>query len=458
MKFIYNEKGNSRKSGVYKIINTKNGRIYIGSAKEFKRRGKQHLHSLKNNIHRNQFLQSDFNKCGEDAFEFHVLEVVEGKQKARLIVEQKYLDKHFDNQKKCYNFTKSTKATGRSCYSKDPQITLEKRKQTMLEKYGVEYYCQTEEARKEASKRMTGFKFSPEAIEKSASKRRGREWSKNERKIRIAIINTPEFKQKQSKALKKSAKKRWQDPEYREKMSKVYAKTTTETWKNPEFRQKRSDGIKKAMATDEYKEKKSKSNKEAWAKDDGTRREQVSKQSKKLWADPEYRAKKLSQITGRKNTEEQKKRMSQAAFNRAPDTEETKRIKSEAAKKRFQDPKQREFLAKLSRNRASLSAEARKKISEAHKGRKCKEETKRKISLAHKGRKLSPERREQCREAGAKKIYNLIIISPTGEEFLLEKNAAAFCREHNINKNGMWRILSGKTKDYLGWKIKPPTT
>jgi len=97
MKFIY--KGNSRKSGVYKIINAQNGRIYIGSAKRFGERGMGHFRSLKKNKHPNKFLQYDFNKCGEEVFEFHILEVVGGKQKERLLVEQKYLDQYYDGQK-----------------------------------------------------------------------------------------------------------------------------------------------------------------------------------------------------------------------------------------------------------------------------------------------------------------------------------------------------------------------
>lgn len=122
MEIIYN--GYSNASGVYHISNKINRRIYIGSAKSFKVRYQQHIKSLEKGTHHNKFLQHDFNKCGTDAFVFEVLEVVEGEQADRLLVEQKYVDIYHDNQDSCYNFKKQAKADNRSCYSKTPEETL----------------------------------------------------------------------------------------------------------------------------------------------------------------------------------------------------------------------------------------------------------------------------------------------------------------------------------------------
>ena len=77
----YKYEGYSFKSGIYKIINKFNGRIYIGSAKRFIERWKSHTSSLRTQKHSNKFLQADFNKCGEDAFVFEVVEVTDGKTK-----------------------------------------------------------------------------------------------------------------------------------------------------------------------------------------------------------------------------------------------------------------------------------------------------------------------------------------------------------------------------------------
>jgi group I intron endonuclease len=100
----YKYKGNSLKSGIYKITNKLNGRIYIGSAKEFKVRWKSHASSLRNQKHQNKFLQADFNKCGEEAFVFEVIEVTDGKTKEeRLLMEEGYIGQYYDKGNDCYN-------------------------------------------------------------------------------------------------------------------------------------------------------------------------------------------------------------------------------------------------------------------------------------------------------------------------------------------------------------------
>jgi len=116
MKAYYN--GHSKKGGVYKIVNTRNGRSYYGSAKEFKRRRTGHLSSLRNNKHSNKYLQGDYNKCGEEAFEFHVIEVVSGDKAARLLCEQGFLDQYYDGQDTCYNFAKEAR-TPEGTFPKD---------------------------------------------------------------------------------------------------------------------------------------------------------------------------------------------------------------------------------------------------------------------------------------------------------------------------------------------------
>jgi len=108
MKTNYN--GHANKSGIYQIKNLTNGRIYIGSAKLFKTRYNHHIVSLRKGTHHNKFMQRDFNKCGEDSFIFEVIEVVVGDSRFdRLLIEQKYIDIHYDNGKSCYNAEKNIK-------------------------------------------------------------------------------------------------------------------------------------------------------------------------------------------------------------------------------------------------------------------------------------------------------------------------------------------------------------
>lgn len=118
MKIYYRDLAN--KGGIYKITNAINGRIYVGSTYMFKKRGPAHRSDLKANRHANTFMQSDFNKCGEDAFIFEVLEVVEGNEETRLICEQRYLDQFFDNGKMCYNLEKKAGYTRRNRGNNQP--------------------------------------------------------------------------------------------------------------------------------------------------------------------------------------------------------------------------------------------------------------------------------------------------------------------------------------------------
>jgi len=60
--------------GIYKITNLKNNKGYIGQSTDIKKRWRNHKFELKNNLHNNPYLQNAFNKHGEEAFEFRIIE------------------------------------------------------------------------------------------------------------------------------------------------------------------------------------------------------------------------------------------------------------------------------------------------------------------------------------------------------------------------------------------------
>lgn len=60
-------------SGVYSIKNLVSGKVYIGSARLFKRRFSQHKTCLRGGYHQNSHLQRAWKKYGEDAFEFSIV-------------------------------------------------------------------------------------------------------------------------------------------------------------------------------------------------------------------------------------------------------------------------------------------------------------------------------------------------------------------------------------------------
>lgn len=62
-----------KRSGIYKIENTVNGKIYIGSAVDLRMRRNKHFSDLRKNKHPNSHLQSAFNKYGEESFFFSAI-------------------------------------------------------------------------------------------------------------------------------------------------------------------------------------------------------------------------------------------------------------------------------------------------------------------------------------------------------------------------------------------------
>lgn len=63
-----------RISGVYMIKNIINNKIYIGQSSDIFNRWVKHKNFLKNNNHHNRHLQAAWNKYGEDAFLFSIIE------------------------------------------------------------------------------------------------------------------------------------------------------------------------------------------------------------------------------------------------------------------------------------------------------------------------------------------------------------------------------------------------
>lgn len=63
------------KSGIYKIENLINGKVYIGQSINIEERWQSHLRDLRKNKHHNQHLQYSFNKYLECNFTFEIIEL-----------------------------------------------------------------------------------------------------------------------------------------------------------------------------------------------------------------------------------------------------------------------------------------------------------------------------------------------------------------------------------------------
>ncbi|MCI8749387.1 MAG: GIY-YIG nuclease family protein [Lachnospiraceae bacterium] len=88
-------------SGVYTITNKTTDRLYIGESLDIYRRWHdEHIPQLRKNLHYNKELQKDFNKYGEENFQFEVLERYLGNDpistKARLLILESYFITQFE--------------------------------------------------------------------------------------------------------------------------------------------------------------------------------------------------------------------------------------------------------------------------------------------------------------------------------------------------------------------------
>ena len=87
--------------GIYKIINVINNKFYVGSAVDLKRRKTRHYSELRTGKHKNRHLQSAWNKHGENAFVFVVVEEAKDMDDL-LVMENRWLKDHV-GKSYCYN-------------------------------------------------------------------------------------------------------------------------------------------------------------------------------------------------------------------------------------------------------------------------------------------------------------------------------------------------------------------
>lgn len=92
-------------SGIYKITNIKNNKVYIGSSKDIYGRWLQHKNDLNQNKHHNRYLQFSWNKYGEENFIFKIIELCNDED--LFVNEQKWYDYYNSgNNKYGYNLSK----------------------------------------------------------------------------------------------------------------------------------------------------------------------------------------------------------------------------------------------------------------------------------------------------------------------------------------------------------------
>lgn len=203
-------------SGIYKITCTVTGKFYIGSSIDLQGRQSDHFGELRRGIHINPKLQNAFNKYGEDAFIYEVLELV-------LIPflierEQYYLDKLKPFGNKGFNI--NLNAASRLGMNHTPE-SREKNRQAHL---GKTVSPETRKKLQEANlgnARALGNKLSPETRAQMSQARMGNQINLGRKHAPETIekIRGYEHTPEQLEKMREASTGRTHTPESRAKMS-----------------------------------------------------------------------------------------------------------------------------------------------------------------------------------------------------------------------------------------------
>lgn len=101
--------------GIYKIINVKNNKFYVGSAVNFTKRKRRHWWALRSKRHANKYLQAAWDKYGEDSFVFVIVE--ELKEGADILAAENVWLKEHVGKDYCYNLGSDATAPTRGWYA-----------------------------------------------------------------------------------------------------------------------------------------------------------------------------------------------------------------------------------------------------------------------------------------------------------------------------------------------------
>lgn len=102
--YIHTVSDDEKISGIYVILNRADGKMYVGSSYDISHRWRKHRESLRRGKHHSPYLQRAWNKHGEKAFAFIVVERVEAASNQDR--EQIYLD----SGRYVYNTSKSARS------------------------------------------------------------------------------------------------------------------------------------------------------------------------------------------------------------------------------------------------------------------------------------------------------------------------------------------------------------
>ena len=199
-------------SGIYRITNKTTGKVYIGSSCNLSHRLYCHKQDAKNGVHHSLLFQRAWNKYGEDDFIFEVIEHCENSE--LIEKEQHYMDKY-----KCYipkhGYNRSPSAGNTAGIKRSDEtrknISESKKGNTPWNKglKGAQKWADDDPRRAKiakrkgqkrdpaigtkisATKKARGQKPTPEALEASAQKRRGKAGSQAQKDAINSLWSDP---------------------------------------------------------------------------------------------------------------------------------------------------------------------------------------------------------------------------------------------------------------------------
>lgn len=270
------------KSGVYIIMNNLNGKVYVGSSQNIKNRFSEHLRDLRRNRNHNRYLQRAWNKYGEEAFKFVVVEKVP--VLFLFEFEQYYID-HYQAANSRYGYNSAPFADGPRGV-KWTQACKDRHSKRLKGNIIV-----SEEARLKISSALKGYIKTQETREKLRAANLGK-IIPEEQRLKISLKLKGQKLSEETKL--KMSKSRKGHPCYSTPESKIKsADAMRKLWTIPEYREKFCKGRKGRKQSDETKKKRSEA-------------------MKLKWQDPEY----VRLVLEKRNSPESKDKLSKALKGR----------------------------------------------------------------------------------------------------------------------------------------------
>lgn len=166
-------------NGVYQILHVASGKRYVGSSLDIAKRWSDHRKRLRRGTHYSRYLQRAWNKYGELAFKFEVLEETSD----LLVREEHWMSVHRVHDAR-FGYNTMLIANGAARHSEESRAKIKAKRalQKNVVGGGIKSVPRTAETRAKLSAALTGRKLSPERVARIIEVRTGTKASEETRR------------------------------------------------------------------------------------------------------------------------------------------------------------------------------------------------------------------------------------------------------------------------------------